>query len=363
VGYDTVVEENVYIQEMKGAPKTKENFWQLLKAGSILKNRYGKVYIRFAKPISLNRYMQDKAPYSQLNLEQKEGIYDDMADRIISAIYQQTVATPMALMSCVLLSSGGAAEEETLKRGFHVALEYLKHLGCNLSSTLTDEEEAFRDSLALMKIKGLLTIDEGESDADPNLIMVEDEDRIHLEYYKNTILNFFVPISLIANVLLKNRGGIVEKSLQEQVRNLAALLENEFILDTRSFLQAVRFMTDTGIVTETKGMYAAGKNALDILKMFGGLIENYLESYLCVASNLDKVKDASSKEILKAINRHATRMFKKGEIKRFESLCLPVYKGALDAFRTKGLIDERYRIVDEGPIKELVHEIKEYLET
>jgi glycerol-3-phosphate O-acyltransferase len=363
VGYDTVVEENVYIQEMKGAPKTKENFWQLLKAGSILKNRYGKVYIRFAKPISLNRYMQDKAPYSQLNLEQKEGIYDDMADRIISAIYQQTVATPMALMSCVLLSSGGAAEEETLKRGFHVALEYLKYLGCNFSSTLTNEEEAFRDSLALMKIKGLLTIDEGESDADPNLIMVEDEDRIHLEYYKNTILNFFVPISLIANVLLKNRGGIVEKSLQEQVRNLAALLENEFILDIRSFLQAVRFMTDTGIVTETKGMYAAGKNALDILKMFGGLIENYLESYLCVASNLDKVKDASSKEILKAINRHATRMFKKGEIKRFESLCLPVYKGALDAFRTKGLIDEKYRIVDEGPIKELVHEIKEYLET
>jgi hypothetical protein len=55
-------------------------------------------------------------------------------------------------------------------------------------------------------------------------------------------------------------------------------------------------------------------------------------------------------------------MFKMGEIKRFESLCLPVYKGALDTFRAKGLIDDKNRIKDERPIKELVHEIEGYLE-
>jgi hypothetical protein len=55
-------------------------------------------------------------------------------------------------------------------------------------------------------------------------------------------------------------------------------------------------------------------------------------------------------------------MFKKGEIKRFESLCLPVYKGALDTFRTKGLIDDQNSIIDERPIKELIHEIEGYLE-
>jgi len=208
-----------------------------------------------------------------------------------------------------------------------------------------------------------MTIDAGETVADSNLVVVENEDRIHLEYYKNTILNFFVPASLIANVILKNRGGIAEKPLQKQVRNLASLLENEFILDIESFYRAIRFMTERGIVTVTKGTYTVGENSLDLLKMFDGLIENYLESYLCVATNLDKVRDASSRDILKAINRHATRMFKKGEIKRFESLCLPVYKGALDTFRTKGLIDEKYRIIDEGRIKELVHEITEYLET
>jgi hypothetical protein len=121
-------------------------------------------------------------------------------------------------------------------------------------------------------------------------------------------------------------------------------------------------MTATGIVTVTKGMYTVDEGAADILRLFAGLIENYLESYLCVAQHIDKIKGFSDKDSLKAINRYATRMFKKGEIKRFEALCLPVYQGALDTFRTKGLIDDKNRIADERFMKGLVHEIEGYLE-
>jgi glycerol-3-phosphate O-acyltransferase len=362
VGYDTVVEENSYIREMKGAPKEKEGFWQLLKAGSVLKNRYGKVYIRFAKPIALNEYMEGRSAYSEMDTEQKEVFFDNVADEIISAIYGQTVATPFALLSCVLMSSDTSMEEESLKKGFHAFLEYLKHHGCNLASTLINEDDAFSEALSLMKSKGLINIDEGSGESESNLITVESEDRIHLEYYKNTILNFFVPASVVASILLKNSDGIVEKAFQEKVRNLAALLENEFILNRQSVEKALQFMTQTGIVKTTKGHYAGSTGTSDILKMYAGLIENYLESYLCVARNIEKVKGVSNKDILKVINRHATRMFKKGEIKRFESLCLPVYKGALDTFRTKGLIDDQNSIIDERPIKELIHEIEGYLE-
>jgi glycerol-3-phosphate O-acyltransferase len=297
-----------------------------------------------------------------MDSSQKEGVNDNVADEIIQAIYEQTVATPFAIMSCVLMSSASSLEEKTLKKGFHIYLDYLRHLGCNLSATLASEEEVFQDALTLMKAKGLITIDEAAGESESNLITVESEDRIHLEYYKNTILNFFVPASLVSSVLLKNPHGIAEKAFQEQVRNLAALLENEFILNGQSVDKAVQFMTQTGIVTTTKGMYAGSAGTSDILKMYAGLIENYLESYLCVARNLEKVKGVSNKDILKAINRHATRMFKMGEIKRFESLCLPAYKGALDTFRAKGLIDDKNRIKDERPIKELVHEIQQYLE-
>jgi len=363
VGYDTVVEENAYIREMKGAPKERESFLQLLKAGSILKNRYGKVYIRFAPPLSLDEYMMSRPGASGMSPDQKEELYEDVATRIISAIYRQTVVTPVSLMSCVLLSLGRALDEAELKEGFHVFLEYLKFQGCSLSSTLANEDSAYKEAIELLEGKGLLTLDAGESNSEPGLAYVENEDRIHLEYYKNTILNFFVPVSLIANVLLKNKGSTVEKDLQRQVRKLAGLLEKEFILDLESFYKALDFLTSQGIVTVSKGVYTASERSVDVLRLFGGLVENYLESYLCVAENLDRIQDTPEKNVLKAINRHAERMFKKGEIKRFESLCLPVYKGALDTFREKGLIDAKNRITDRKRIEELVHEIRELLET
>jgi glycerol-3-phosphate O-acyltransferase len=361
VGYDTVVEESSYIREMKGESKKKENIFQLIKAGSILKNRYGKVYIRFAQPISMNEFMQHRSAYSQMDAPRREQLYDDVADRIISEIYQQTVATPFSLMSCVLMASSSAMEEGALKKGFFTFLAYLRHMGYNLSSTL-DNEEAFRESLLLLKSKGLVAIDEGRAEGEPDLVAVENENRIHLEYYKNTILNFFVPASLMSSVILKNPGGMAEKKFQEQVVNLASLLENEFILDMESMMRAMQFMTRTGIVSLSKGVYTAVEGASDTLRMFAGLIENYLESYLCVARHMEKLKGTGSKDVLKPINRYATRMFKKGEIKRFEALCLPVYKGALDSFRKKGLIDDQNRIIDERSMKELVHEIEEYLE-
>ena len=172
-----------------------------------------------------------------------------------------------------------------------------------------------------------------------------------------------MPISLFANVLLKNKGTVAEKKLEGQVRALADLLGKEFILDPESFQSAVRFMTTQGIVTVHKGMYTADEGAVGDLQLFAGLIENYLESYLCVAENIDRLGAVDDRNVLKTINRYAERMFKKGEIRRFEALCLPVYKGALDTFREKGLVDRSNRVVDKSRFKELVHEIRELLET
>ncbi|MGC9324584.1 MAG: 1-acyl-sn-glycerol-3-phosphate acyltransferase [Desulfomonilia bacterium] len=361
VGYDTVVEENVYIREMKGEPKQKESFLQLLKAGSILKNRYGKVYIRFAPPISLNEYMKGKT-YSKMKDQQREALFDDVAREIISKIYQQTVATPFSLLACVLTSSTSALEEMDLKKGFETFLKYLKHFEYNLAFSFSDEEEAFRDAFENLKTKGLVSIDEGETEDDPDLISVQNENRIHLEYYKNTILNFFVPASLIANVLLKQEHGGVEKDFHAQVESLATLLENEFILDMECIGKAFDFMKESGFVTVTKGVYTVNPHARDQLKFFDGLIENYLESYLCVARHVTKVKKPQDKDLLKIINRYAQRMLKKGEIKRPEALCLPVYKGALDTFKMKGILDDQNRVIDEGALKRVTNEIEEYLQ-
>jgi glycerol-3-phosphate O-acyltransferase len=362
VGYDTVVEEGSYIREMKGAEKEKEGLWAMIKAGNVLKNRYGKVYVRFSKPISMNEFMKDKASYSRMDADQKEALYDSVAQSIISAIYQQTVATPFSILSCVVTSHDSGVEETSLRQGFTTFLDYLKYLGCNRSAALDDETKAFDEAYALLKSKHLVTIDEPESEGDTSLLTAEGEKRIHLEYYKNTILNFFVPASLICNVILKEKGDLEERAFKKKVANLAALLESEFILDMASFEKAIRFMLEQGIIIQRKTLYTLNPEKRDIAAMFEGLLENYLESYLCVANFVLRNKDLGKKDPLKAINKYASREYKKGEIHRYEALCLPVYKGALDTLRSKGIVDERNRLADEKALSALITDLEAFLE-
>lgn len=358
IGYDTVVEETSYIEEMKGAVKKKENFWQLVKAGNLLKNRYGKVYVRFARPISMNEFMKGRTSYSRMDSDQKDELYERVADEIISSIYRQTVATPFSILSCVITSYHSAIEENILREGFHTFLDYLAYLECNTSESLHDEQSAFDEAYSLLKSKRLITIDEPDNVEEARLLHAEGENRIHLEYYKNTVLNFFVPASLICNVILKDPQGLDEKSFNEKLMNLAGLLENEFILDASSFKKPLQYLIERNVVTYRKGAYAVSETGRKVAVMFDGLLENYLESYLCVAKFVLKTRDLGKKDPLKAINRFASRIYKKGEIQRYEALCLPVYKGALDTFRSKNLIDEKNTLVDEKSLAALIRDLE-----
>lgn len=362
MGYDTVVEESSYIQEMKGAVKEKENLWQLIKAGNVLKNRYGKVYVRFAKPFSMNDFMKGKISYSKMDSDEKEELYETVAGEIISSIYQQTVVTPFSILSCVITSYDSAIEENVLREGFHTFLDYLTYLGCNRSGALIDEQKAFDEAYALLKTKHLITLDEPDSEEESVLLHAEGEKRIHLEYYKNTILNFFVPASLICNVLIRDSEGLDEKAFHEKVQGLSGLLESEFILEENSFKKPLQYLIDRHVVTHRKSTYAVSDTGRKVAVMFDGLLENYLESYLCVARFVLKTKDLGKKDPLKAINRFASRIYRKGEIHRYEALCIPVYKGALDTFRSKNLLDEKNRLVDEKALAGLIRDLEALIE-
>ncbi len=171
-----------------------------------------------------------------------------------------------------------------------------------------------------------------------------------------------MPASLICSVILRHREGLEEKNFKHEVRSLAALLENEFILDMESFMKAIQYMIDRDIITRKKTFYSLNVRNRHIALMFDGLLENYLESYVCVARYVLKEKDLGRKDPLKAINKFASRIYKKGEIHRYEALCMPVYKGALDTFRSKKIIDEKNRLTDEKGLSAIISDIEAFLD-
>ncbi|MCJ7830257.1 MAG: glycerol-3-phosphate acyltransferase, partial [Desulfobacterales bacterium] len=50
IGYDQVLEDSAYLEELEGGQKKPESFWQGLKARKFLKKRYGKIYLQFQEP-------------------------------------------------------------------------------------------------------------------------------------------------------------------------------------------------------------------------------------------------------------------------------------------------------------------------
>ncbi len=62
IGYDRCWEVNSYAKELRGAKKQKESAEGLLKAGRILGNSYGKAYLNFGEPISLQEYADRHLP-------------------------------------------------------------------------------------------------------------------------------------------------------------------------------------------------------------------------------------------------------------------------------------------------------------
>jgi len=139
-------------------------------------------------------------------------------------------------------------------------------------------------------------------------------------------------------------------------------MEKEFILDAQGFEQALEFLEHSRIVLHSNHTYYLDRNHREIALMYAGLIENYLESYLVVANTITRIKKGNKKDLLKAINRYASRMYKKGEIKRLEALCLPNYSGAIDTLKAKGFMDDKNLIINEEALGELTSEIEAYLE-
>jgi glycerol-3-phosphate O-acyltransferase len=60
IGYDRILEESAYLQEIEGGKKEDENIWQLIKARRFLKKRYGKIYLKFQEPFSLRETLEER---------------------------------------------------------------------------------------------------------------------------------------------------------------------------------------------------------------------------------------------------------------------------------------------------------------
>jgi glycerol-3-phosphate O-acyltransferase len=364
IGYDRIVEESSYISEMGGAVKKKETLWSLIKSRSLLKKRYGRVYIAFNDPISLKDlieatgYNRETIPKSQMDQLQY-----DLAYRVVYSINQISVVSTVNLVSAAFLASPqGALTHDELIQICRIFMGWLSSFRIRFSNVLNNPSAAINEALNTLREENLIQEIKGESD-EPDfekVFFVPEEKRLTLEFYKNNILHFFIPASFVATSILSGEsGGTTYDQIIADYTYVRKLFKYEFIYDLeftdeQRVNQALDYFTRHGYIDRDNGVITVAETGWDILLYFSELIRNYIESYLVTSEALQNYITRglrSERDLLKRINVTGQRMLKKKEITRIEALSRMNFQNAIELLTHENVLSKFTEDEGKRPVK------------
>ncbi|MFO7784937.1 MAG: 1-acyl-sn-glycerol-3-phosphate acyltransferase [Desulfatiglandales bacterium] len=357
ISYDRILEDKAFLQEASGGKKEKENFRQVIRARHFLKRRYGKIYIRFGEPVSLNEYLKNRGP-------SKEKVHRHLAFHLIRSINDVTVVTPLALVaSAILTAHRGGFNMEELRE---TALEYLAFVrskNAPLAATLDYPDEAVEQTMDLLiswKAVSSLEVVEG----DPVFYFVDDERKRDLEFYKNSIIHHFIHHAFVAVSLLRGRVEILPDTIiEEDYRFLRNIFSKEFVVETapddRTRVRKVLsdFLEARLVSEEPSGEgYRITRLGHDRLPAWSRFAKTFLESYWIAVQTLlqEGRKPGKKGDELKAMKLMGMKYHKLGLIDHPESVSQLTFSTALDR-----LTEELRR--DKGEPQETLGEEEEKL--
>jgi len=353
IGYDQVLEENAYLSEIEGEQKKPENIMQVFKARKVLKKRYGRIYVKFDEPISIVD-LQQKMGVSlhTMNAKDQNILIRNLGYRVINAINQVSVVTPYALVACVLLNlEKERFSYEQFRKGLETYMTFLISHKATLADTLVvDPEHAVEKVLSNYVQRKFIEPVSGEKSFPftDTVFEIQESRRTLLEYYKNNVISFFVPAAYTAMAILKRDAfQFSSADLHADYAFLQDLFKYEFAYDVDNTSEynvrkCIKAFIDDAILSphptlpDTYNLTAVGYKKLNL---FAGFLRTYFESYLIVLKVFARYSKSaiSNKDRLKKIQSRGTRMFKRGEIQRKESLSKINYVNAVDLFTYNGI--------------------------
>jgi len=331
--YDRIMEEKSYHKEIGGGLKKKENFMQIIKARRFLKRRYGKIYIRFSHPFSLNEYLAH-VDSSVKNASR------DLAFHLVQSINAVSLVTPLSLIATAILANH--------QRGFHLSeltgtvnilLKFIKKHDIPTASTLLDPSKTIEETLSLLINQRAVDFLEDATGEEETFYYVDEDKKIKLEYYKNSIIHFFIPHSFVAISLLT--GAEEEKNLKSIISDYAFLknlFKNEFFVDDKENLQEkvislIEYFLDSTFLSQSNGDggYKITKLGYNKLPIWAALAKTFLESYWIAAKSMSqqKNKDGKIEDLLKNMNYLGKRFHKLGVIDHIGALSELTFKNAI----------------------------------
>jgi glycerol-3-phosphate O-acyltransferase len=383
IDYDRILEEKAHSKELKGSRKVDESMSDMIKNRKVLKRKYGKVYVSFSDPFTLKDISE--------GITDIKALPDLVANRAINKISEVTVVTPFALTTTAILTlSTKGFTKSILINNSKTLFSYLMQTNAKFSESLhkdTNLDEIIEhvlDTYLHDDILYQIKIESGnKEELVEDLYAMDEENRIRINYYKNCIIHYFLPIALTSMAVLY----INKISEDKVVKEADVKKEYDFIKDLfrREFLYAddgnvsgmiheevFKYYKQRSMLSRGEdGILILNKDNLSELKLFSLIMKDHFESYYAALKTI-VVRDAGKvkrDELVTEIRKNALKMFHTGEIDLFESLSMPFYVNAISKFSDEKILKGGSRDIKNAEITmadlekahNFLNKIEEYL--
>ena len=353
IGYDRVLEEKSYLEELEGGQKEPETLRGVIKARKFLKKRYGKIYIEFEDPILVSDLVEKfGTPLPEMKPKEQNALCRNLGHRVINSINRAAVVTSYGLVASAILNS--SKNRFTYNQMMSIIDTYIKFLtaqNAKLADTLVlDHVHAIQHALdTYVQSKFIEPVSKDkELPHSESSYIIKAARRPYLEYYKNNCISFFIPAAFTGLAILeKDAFQFSAADLHSDYKFLQNFFKFEFAYDVDQtpeyyVRKAIKAFIDDAIlmphqtIPDTYNVTSAG---LRKLKLYSIFLKTYFESYWIVLDFLQNNSQNSmkAKDRLKKIETSASRMLKRHEIDHPEALSKASYQNAVDFFTSQGI--------------------------
>lgn len=354
ISYDEVFEEGSYTKELQGATKEKESATGLLKSRKIIRRNFGKVYLRFAAPLSVKEIVQksdESHTDTKLTLQKT-------AFQLCKMINDVSAITPKSIVSSVLLAhrEPSLPLNELLRISERLA-DYVVYSGMSLSTTQRSQfRAAVENTIRNLQKKGLVQVIE----ATPRAYSIDQKRRLLLNFYKNNSIHCFIIPSICVlaffDTVKKRKSPVKSESNRfyddflQSALSLRNILKFEFFFSPRLlFPDELRrtlnfFSPNCPWETASDEIWIEGFHSFfrdwDEASVYSGLSGELLESYSTLMKYLENHpgEEMEKKTFVSRLVKYAQDLAGEGLLSYPESVSIQNFSNGLLSCENKGYI-------------------------
>lgn len=235
IAYDQIQDVGSYTAEQHGAAKQKESLGWFVNVIRGLQTRFGDIYIRFGKPISLAQQVGPPDPLaaehgSRDDTEEQHLSIQKLAFEVAVRINRVTPITPTSLVALALLGRGDRAlSVRELVVALQNLVQYIRRRGLPTTVELGLESPAnVKRTLDQLVASGVVTC---YAEGPEAVYAVGPDQHLTAAYYRNTIVHYFVNAAIAEIALLRAGEDHVDTRrtmFWEEAMRLRDLLKFEF---------------------------------------------------------------------------------------------------------------------------------------